>query len=102
LSVLGLSDAGRLKNYQDSYETFVIAPARFANHLESVNGSNKRLYAESSQLPMDIVVRTDFTGPIAREHLLFLAKTKDDVDRERSKAEEIIKRNLEEGASGIN
>ena len=102
LSVLGLSDAGRLKNYQDSYETFVIAPARFSDLLESVAGSNKRLYAESTQLPMDIVVRTDFTGPIARDHLLFLAKTKDDVDKERSRAEELIKKNLEDGASGIN
>jgi hypothetical protein len=54
----------------------MIVPERFRNRVSGVDDRQLHTYAESTKLPMDVVVRADFTGPIPGEDLLFLAKTR--------------------------
>ena len=101
LSTLALSDEGKIKNYQDKYETFIICPNRFRDLISHLGNSRFRTYEENSKLPLDIVVRTDFTGPISREHLLFLEKSSEIREREKSELESEIRENLKNRKSGI-
>ena len=86
LSVFSLSDSGKVAGHHDRYKTFMIVPERFRNRVTGVDDRQLHTYAESTKLPMDVVVRADFTGPIPGEDLLFLAKTR--VQREAEAAAE--------------
>ena len=100
-SVLALSNEGRLRNYQDNYETFMILPQRMRSLVDHLESSHVRTYEEDAKLPLDIVVRTDFTGPIARDHLLFLVKSDEVLADERSEIEKQLQERLRDRSSGI-
>jgi len=101
LSVLGLSDEGKMRNYQDKYESFVILPLRFESRVNHLNRSNVHTYEEHEKLPIDLVVRTDFTGPVSEEHLLFLVKSGSTKSKDASKLEESLGEKIKERKSGI-
>jgi hypothetical protein len=74
LSVFSLSDSGKMADHQSRYKTFMIVPERFKEKVHGVDDRQLHTYAETSKLPMDVVVRADFTGPIPAQDLLFLEK----------------------------
>ena len=75
LSVFSLSDSGKSAGHHDRYKTFMIVPERFKDKVTGVDERQLHTYAETTKLPMDVVVRADFTGPIPAQDLLFLEKT---------------------------
>ena len=75
LSVFSLSDSGKVAAHHDRYKTFMIVPDRFKEVVHGVDEKQLHTYSESTKLPMDVVVRADFSGPIPAQDLLFLAKT---------------------------
>ena len=79
----------------------MILPHRLHHLVEHLEPANVKTYEESSKLPMDIAVRTDFTGPISRDHLLFLAKTKEELEKQKSQVEARIKEEIKNRKSGI-
>jgi hypothetical protein len=85
LSVFSLSDSGKVAAHHDRYTTFMIVPERFKEQVYGVDDNQLHTYGETTMLPMDVVVRADFTGPIPAQDLLFLVKTA----AQRAAAEEI-------------
>jgi hypothetical protein len=75
LSVFSLSDSGKVASHHDRYKTFMIVPDRLKEFVHGVDDKQLHTYSESTKLPMDVVVRADFSGPIPAQDLLFLAKT---------------------------
>ena len=75
LSVFSLSDSGKVAAHHDRYTTFMIVPERFKEKVYGVDDNQLHTYGETTKLPMDVVVRADFTGPIPAQDLLFLEKT---------------------------
>jgi hypothetical protein len=75
-SLHSLSDSGRVSGHQSRADSFYIAPQRLEAQINSDKSQNVRTYSETSNLPMDIVVRLDFTGPIPDENLSLLASSK--------------------------
>ena len=75
-SLHSLSDSGRVYGHQSRADSFYIAPQRLEAQINSEKSQNVRTYSETSNLPMDIVVRLDFTGPIPDENLSLLASSK--------------------------
>jgi hypothetical protein len=75
LSVFSLSDSGKVAAHHDRYTTFMIVPERFKEKVHGVDDNQLHTYGETTKLPMDVVVRADFTGPIPAQDLLFLEKT---------------------------
>jgi len=71
-----LSDAGQVFGHQSRADSFYLVPQRLESKIAHAKPQNVRTYSESSNLPMDIVVRLDFTGPIPDENLVLLANTK--------------------------
>jgi hypothetical protein len=70
-----LSDSGQVAGHQSRADSFFIVPQRLANKITSVKPTNLKTYTENANLPMDIVVRLDFTGPIPNENLMLLANS---------------------------
>ena len=71
-----LSDSGLVAGHQSRADSFFIIPERLSKRVGSVKPSNMKTYTENANLPMDIVVRLDFTGPIPSENLKLLASSK--------------------------
>jgi hypothetical protein len=98
LSVFSLSDSGKVAAHHDRYKTFMIVPERFKDAVTGVDDKQLHTYSESTKLPMDVVVRADFSGPIPAHDLLFLAKTAAQVEAVEAAAERPKKKfNKEEG-----
>lgn len=68
-----LSDAGRVNGHQSRADSFFILPQRLESRVSYAKSQNVRTYTENANLPMDIVVRLDFTGPIPNENLTLFA-----------------------------
>ena len=68
-----LSDSGQVAGHQSRADSFFIVPQRLANKVPSGKPQNLKTYSENTSLPMDIVVRLDFSGPIPDENLILLA-----------------------------
>jgi hypothetical protein len=75
LSVFSLSDSGKIGAHHDKYKTFIIVPERLKGRVAGVEERHLKTYTETTKLPMDVVVRADFSGPIPPEDLLFLNQT---------------------------
>ena len=101
LSLGALSDDGQVAGHQGRPESFYILPQRLHNKLTTAKDENVRSYGESARLPMDIVVRVDFTGPIPEEHLSILAKSKEAIAKEAAEAAKKAKEKLKNQESGI-
>ena len=101
LSLGSLSDDGQVAGHQGRPESFFILPQRLRNKLTNAKDDNIRSYGESARLPMDIVVRLDFTGPIPEEHLSILAKSKEARAKEAADAAKKAKEKLKNQESGI-
>jgi hypothetical protein len=86
LSIFSLSDSGQSAGHHARYKTFMIVPERFKEKVSEIDLRQLRTYAETTKLPMDIVVRVDFTGPIPAQDLLFLEKTPEQIAAENKKA----------------
>lgn len=72
LSTTALSDSGQVAGHQGRADSFVITPNRIRNKVVNVKDENIQSYDESLHLPMEIVVRLDFTGPIDDEGIRML------------------------------
>ena len=92
LSVFSLSDSGKSAGHHDRYKTFMIVPERFKDKVSGVDDRQLHTYSETTKLPMDVVVRADFTGPIPAEDLLFLEKTAAQRAAAQEKAEKSAKK----------
>ena len=101
LSIGSLSDAGQVAGHQGLAESFFLLPQRLRNKLVNAKDENVRSYGESARLPMDILVRLDFTGPIPNDHLLILAKTKAEVAADQAEAVKKAKERLKNREEGI-
>lgn len=98
LSVFSLSDSGKVAAHHDRYKTFMIVPERFKDKVNGVDDRQLHSYSETTKLPMDVVVRADFSGPIPGQDLLFLARTAAQSEAIEAKAEKPKKQfNKEEG-----
>jgi hypothetical protein len=98
LSVFSLSDSGKVAAHHDRYKTFMIVPERFKDKVNGVDDRQLHSYSETTKLPMDVVVRADFSGPIPAQDLLFLARTAAQSEAIEAKAEKPKKQfNKEDG-----
>ena len=88
LSINSLSDAGQVAGHQGRVDSFVIVPRRLENAVHHVKESNIRTYDEKLNLPMEIVVRLDFSGPIADEDVRMLAPAPQSVKPKRDRTQE--------------
>ena len=82
-----LSDSGQVAGHQSRADSFFIVPGRLANRITSVKPTNLKTYSENANLPMDIVVRLDFTGPILNENLTLLANSEKKSSSRATKAQ---------------
>ena len=82
-----LSDSGQVAGHQSRADSFFIVPGRLANRITSVKPTNLKTYSENANLPMDIVVRLDFTGPIPNENLTLLANSEKKSSSRATKAQ---------------
>jgi hypothetical protein len=94
-----LSDSGQVFGHQSRADSFFIVPQRLESKVTHAKAQNIRTYGESSNLPMDIVVRLDFTGPIPGENLTLLANAVKKSEAKPSSDEEIVSKKPRE--SGI-
>ena len=74
------SDSGLVAGHQSRADSFFIVPQRLRGKIVNVSDRNIRSYSESSNLPMDISVRLDFTGPIPSEDIALLSKSESEID----------------------
>ncbi len=68
-----LSDSGQVYGHHSRAESFFILPQRLESRVANEKPQNVRTYNESANLPMEIVVRLDITGPIPKENLALLS-----------------------------
>lgn len=68
-----LSDSGQVSGHHSRAESFFIIPQRLESQVANEKPQNVRTYSESTNLPMDIVIRLDITGPIPKENLALLS-----------------------------
>lgn len=101
LSTFSLSDMGQAQGHHGNYKTFLIVPERFKDNVVGVDDRDLKVYPETSKLPMDIVIRADFAGPIPASDLLFLAKSAAQKAAKAKEETEILTAKLKERKSGI-
>ena len=68
-----LSDSGQVSGHHSRAESFFIVPQRLEAQVSNEKAQNVRTYNESTNLPMEIVIRLDITGPIPKENLALLS-----------------------------